>query len=81
MPAQPRVGSGKAMSMVEEGSLIPSLLAGAIRGEDWTKSSNRAALTKLRVLMMMIPITVIVNILLSTYFSHSKLFTYTNSSP
>ena len=40
-----------------------------------------AALTKLRVLMMMIPITVIVNILLSTYFSHSKLFTYTNSSP
>lgn len=37
------------MSMVEEGSLIPSLLAGAIRGEDWTKSSNRAALTKLRV--------------------------------
>lgn len=37
------------MSMVEEGSLIPSLLARAVRGEDWTKSSNRAALTKLRV--------------------------------
>ena len=40
-----------------------------------------AALTKLRVLMMVITITVVVNILLSTYFSHSKLFTYTNSSP
>ena len=40
-----------------------------------------AALTKLRVLMMMIMITVIVNILLSAYFSHSKLFTYTDSSP
>lgn len=39
-----------------------------------------AALTKLRVLMMMITITVIVNILLSAHFSHSKLFTYTNSS-
>ena len=40
-----------------------------------------AALTKLRVLMMVIMITVVVNILLSTYFSHSKRFTYTNSSP
>ena len=49
MPAQPRVRSGKAMSMVEEGSLSPSLPAGAVRGEDWAKSSNRATLTKLRV--------------------------------
>lgn len=31
------------------GSLIPSLPAGAMRGEHWTKSSNRAALTKLSV--------------------------------
>lgn len=37
------------MSMVEEGKLSDSLLARAVRGEDWTKSSNRAALTKLRV--------------------------------